>query len=279
MTAPQALPEIPNGTLLQGSSHRGGGNLLYVVDGKRILKLYRRRRARWRAPWRDLGQWMEGKRGVRPEERRRVECESLELWKREGFDVPACYEDTLPDGIDQPALWLEYCPGPSLFDLVRDADTAMDRKRDCVRRFAGDLARRQARALQLGDPRLSHEHPSVLHVLVHEDRLVSFDLETAFKPSYDVEMAVEQELAGVVRSLFRAVPEDGDTLTDAFILGYDDSEVSDAIGQLETIARRGLATRGLKRRLRHLRFMLRPRRMSKLEGLRAVLRALDRRSR
>ena len=85
-------------------------------------------------------------------------------------------------------------------------------------------------------------------------------------------MAVEQELAGVVRSLYRAVPADGESLTDAFVAGYGDD------AQLESIALRGLATKGLRRRSRRLRFMLQPGRMSKLEGLRAALRALERRS-
>ncbi len=273
MTETHTQPEIPNGTLLQGPSPRGGGNLLYVVDGpggKRVLKLYRRRRAPWRERWRNLGQWMEGKRGARPDQRCGTEREGLLLWQREGFDVPACLDDDLPESVEAPALWLEYCPGPSLFALVADADASPARKSALVSRFAADLARRQARALELGEPLLSHEHPSVLHVLVHGDRLVSLDLETAYKASYDVEMALEQELAGVVRSLYRAAPDEGDALSDAFVAGYGDYV------QLECIARRGLAMRGLRRRLRRLRLMLHPSRMSKLEGLRAVLRALDR---
>ncbi len=164
MTAARTPPAIPGGTLLQGPSHRGGGNLLYVVDtafGKRILKLYRRRRAKWREPWRNLGQWMEGKRGVRPDDRCRTEREGLALWRREGFDVPAVFDDALPEGVEPPALWLEYCPGPSLFDLVRDPAVEPQRKCETVSRFASELSRRQARAVELGQPLLSHEHPSV----------------------------------------------------------------------------------------------------------------------
>lgn len=240
---------LPGARLLEGPSPRGGGNLLYVVgegERARVLKLYRRRRAAWRAPFRDFGHWLEGKRGVGPKRRYATERELLTLWREAGFDVPQVYDDPLPEGVEPPGLWLEYCPGPTLYACVAGGDMPAEGVRDATTRFAVDLCARQAHALAARDVRFVHEHPSINHVLVHGGRLVSFDLEGAWRTGRDVEAAVAEELAGNVRTLCRADPDAREANVDAFVAGYTDT------AQLHRLIERGLRV-GPLARLRGLR--------------------------
>lgn len=242
-------PEIPGARMLEGPSPRGGGNLLYVVGegaDARVLKLYRRRRAAWRAPFRTFGHWIEGKRGVGPQRRHDTERELLVLWREAGFDVPAVFDDPLPAGVAAPGLWMEFCPGPTLYSCLAGGAWSVDEATDAVRRFAAELGRRQQHALTTWDVRFVHEHASINHVLVFGERLVSFDLEGAWLRLRSVLPAVADELASIVRTICRAAPDHTDELLDAFAVGYGDA------AQLYRLVERGLRA-GLLARVKGLR--------------------------
>ncbi len=251
------IPEIAGARLLEGPSHLGGGNLLFVVgegDSARLLKLYRRRRSRWRAPWRNLGHLLEGKRMVGPVRRHATERELLTLWQESGFDVPRVYDAALPAGVDGPGSWLEFCPGPTLFEVAADASCNLDDVAALVRGFGAELSLRQALARQRSDVRFIHEHASLIHVLVFGARLVSFDLEGAFRPRRNLEPLLADELAGVARSIVKARPADAGVLLGALVAGYaDDARLAELVatglrgGPLRRLRRlRGTARRALK---------------------------------
>ncbi len=279
MTVGDALPA---GARLLERGGRAGGNRVCVVEspeGPRVLKLYRGRKQAWREPFRWFGHLLEGKRSTRPVARYETERESLALWKREGFDVPATYDDPLPVGVAPPALWMEYCPGPTLRDVVRDARVAPAQRQELLRRFGHEVARRQARAIQDKQPLLIHEHASVFHVLVSGERLVNFDLEGGYRAHVSLPRALEQELGGLVRSLLRAAPEHIEPLVDALVDGYTAGE--GAPQQLREIATRGAHGGGLVRWVRRIRGAIRRRvraKPSKADGCRLVLEALARRT-
>ena len=263
---------------------RAGGNQVFVVEtpaGPRVLKLYRGRKSAWREPFRWFGHLLEGKRGTRPTARYETERESLLLWQREGFDVPAVHDEALPESVEPPALWLEYCPGPTLRDVLRDEERALPERAALLGRFGSEVARRQARAIEMGQPLLIHEHASVFHVLVHEDRLVNFDLEGGYRAHVSLPRALEQELGGLIRSILRAVPAHIELLVDAFVDGYVGT-AEEAERQLRGIAERGAHGGGLVRWVRRIRGAIRRRvkaKPSKAQGCQLVLDALVRRER
>ena len=273
---------LPAGARLLERGGRAGGNQVFVVEtpsGPRVLKLYRGRKRAWREPFRWFGHLLEGKRSTRPAARHATERESLRLWKGAGFDVPAVYDEPLPDGVEPPALWMEYCPGSTLRDVVRDESRALSERQALVRRFGDELARRQARAILDQQPLLIHEHASVFHVLVSRERLVSFDLEGGYRPHVSLPRALEQELGGLVRSLLRAVPEHIEALVDALVDGYVTADEG-AAEQLRQIAERGAHGGGLVRWVRRIRGAIRRRvkaKPSKAQGCQLVLDALARR--
>lgn len=279
MTEQDALPA---GARLLERGGRAGGNQVCVVEtpcGPRVLKLYRGRKKAWREPFRWFGHLLEGKRSTRPAARYETERESLGLWKQAGFDVPDTYDDPLPMGVEAPALWMEYCPGPTLRDVVRDESRALSERQALVRRFGDEVARRQTRAILDQQPLLIHEHASVFHVLVSGERLVNFDLEGGYRAHVSMPRALEQELGGLVRSLLRAVPAHIEALLDAFVEGYV-SASDDAETELRQIAERGAHGGGLVRWVRRIRGAIRRRvkaKPSKAQGCQLVLEALARR--
>ena len=235
--------------LQSGGRDPGTGNrlLLYRIGGRpALLKLYRRRRAAWREPVKRFSyRFIEARRGVTARQRRDLERSNLALWRDQGFDVPALLAHPLPpDLAGEVALWLEYCPGPLLSAVLADRERALAERTGCVERFARELARRQQRALELGERRLVMSHASAKHVLIHGDRQVSFDLETSYAPGYPMLDALALELAGCLRSVLREAPDDRAALGAAFVRGYGD----DAF--LERLARHGLLGGGLRQRVK-----------------------------
>ena len=233
-----------------GNPARGGGNLLLLDDREgeqALLKVYRRRggRAGELAKWASY-RLLERKRGVTARERCRLERRHLELWREEGFDVPALLDRPLPHGLRRDtALWIEYCPGPLLYEHVRDASVRLADRAAAVVRFAGELSARQTRARELREPALVMKHASIKHVLLHGDRQVSFDLEGCYARSHPLLGALSDELAADLRSLLRVVPEpDREPLGRAFLEGYGRE------AQLAELADFGLRRGGLARALR-----------------------------
>ena len=100
--------------------------------------------------------------------------------------------------------------------------------------------------MQEHDVRFVHEHASILHVLVHGERLVSFDLEGAWRGRASLDPLLADELAAVVRSILKVAGDRADALLRAFGAAYGDD------GRLRALIDRGL-TGGPLRRLKRLR--------------------------
>jgi hypothetical protein len=247
--SPLAEPGEPR-VLQSGGRDPGRGNrlLLYQIGGHpALLKIYRRRRAAWRELAKRFSyRFVEGRRGVTPRQRRDLEREHLALWREHGCDVPALLEHPLPPALAaEVALWLEYCPGPLLSEVLADRARPLAERAAAAGRFAGELARRQRRALEMDELRLVTSHATAKHVLLHGDRQVSFDLESGYAPGTPLLSALCDELAGCLRSVLRAAPADRDALGRAFLEGYGDGAF---LGRLARHAQRGGLRRWLERR-------------------------------
>lgn len=226
-----------------------GGNRLYVDETpgrEALLKVYRRRGTPLReAAKRFSYRFIERKRGVTPRERCALERRHLALWRAQGFDVPALLERPLPEGLSaDTALWMELCPGPLLYRFVADRARSLDERGEQVERFARSLGERQGRTLELSELGLVMKHASIKHVLLHEGRQVSFDLEGAYADSWPLLDALADELGANLRSLLRVAAEDRDALGAAFLAGYGRRE------QLREIAAYGIRGGGLHRAVR-----------------------------
>lgn len=198
----------------------------------RLLKIYRRRHSRVRESLAQLSHFaFEGKRGVSPEQRRETELQALTIWNREGFAVPRVLDAPLPPG--EVSLWLEYIRGFRLYDVTHDPLVPQSRKEELSRQLGREHGQRHARALELNEPLLLHEHATTKHVLVSGERLVTIDLEGGYAPGYSVINAIGRELAGFLRSLW---PYDLDRcfdspLTTLYIEGYGDRKLLERAGK------------------------------------------------
>lgn len=227
------LTWVPEGYRLleaPGRDPTRGNLLLLDPAGERVLKLYRRRRAAATELGGAFAHWaVEGKRGTSPAARRETERLSLDLWRQAGVPVIGRLDAEPPTwAAPHPSLWLEYAPGRRLFDLlVMDPEFPAARKVELVRQLAPHDQRRHRQALETGQVLLFHEHPTVKHVLVHGERLLWFDLEGGFKPSFPLDLALAHDVGGVLRSLWH--PHTArcfdDPLTVAYVEAYADPEL------------------------------------------------------
>jgi hypothetical protein len=252
--AGNGAPGAPPGYRLLKRSGDGIGNFLLLVDeggDARVLKLYRERTA---AAFRLFSafshRFLERKRGIGARARFETERLTMDLWQRHGFDVFRRLELPIPPAFEPPAAWFEYCPGVTLAAVLKNRAVAIEEKRSIARRLAAATAPRHQLALELGEPLLAHEHASTKHVLIHGERLVTFDFEGAFLASVPAIEALAQELAQYARSLAKYGGEGADELLRAFAEGYGDTAL------LEELAAWGVHGGGLYRRIRrwHDRF-------------------------
>jgi hypothetical protein len=234
--------------LLQAKGKRGTGNILLLFRDPPpglVLKLYRFRRSRFRETCKDFSQQrLEGKRGAHATARYETERQSLAVWMREGFGVVPPVDQPLPEGVEPPAMWLEYCPGRTLDRVISDPAVGEADKQSVLGRLAASMTPRHARALELREPLLVQEHAALTHVFVHADQLLVFDLETGYRPGFPVLEALAQEVAGYARSVLKFGGTDGPALLEAFVSGYGDP------GLLRRITDHALFTRSLVRRLK-----------------------------
>lgn len=283
MTAPRdqlaalLAPLAPR--LLDASARGPGWNSIWSLSQNGntvILKVYGRRRARFREWTTDLSQRLGGRTGYTARARHATEARCLRLWREAGFDVPALLEPgafPLPP-LPAPFLLMEYVPGPTLAAFLADPQTAAGPKEARLRAFAAALSARHAAALAGREPALLQEHPGLEHVLVSGPRLVTFDLETAYTSPAGVADAVSAEIAGTVRSLFKALPGAGARhCLGAFIQGYPDR------ARLERVAADLFENPSPARRLLHAldrRLLRKPGRFDKFAAARLLREALGR---
>ena len=218
-------PTLPEGAeILQAGGRGGTGNILYLFRNTRppvVLKVYRARRSRLNEFLKNFSErHLEGKRGATAVIRCATEKLNIDLWTNEGIDVVRRVEQPLPAGVLPPALWLEYCAGPVLWDVLADAQRSTPTKLTLVESLGLSLSRRHTRAMELQEPLLVHEHGQIKHFFVQGDRLVAFDLEHGFGPGYPVVKAVAREVSGIAYSLTRADETMAEQFLRAFAAGY-----------------------------------------------------------
>lgn len=230
-----------------GHSKRAGGNQLLVYTfetGPALLKVYRRRGSRFREFFKRVSyRFIERKCGVTARERCALERANLRLWRDAGFEVPALLDRPLPPGYEPDrAQWLEYCPGPLLHDFVRDSSVPLSERGAAVECFSAALSDRQRRAFEFEERSLVMKHASLKHVLLFENRQVSFDLETVYASTVPMLDALADELGGYARSLLRMGPvEEQVFLGTAFVRAYSNS------GLLRKVIDYGLSGGGVVR--------------------------------
>jgi hypothetical protein len=222
----QGLPPTPpeGAEILQAGGRGGTGNVLYLFRHERppvVLKVYRTRRSRLNEFLKDFSERrLEGKRGATAIMRCATEKLNIDLWTNHGFDVVRRVERALPTRVTPPALWLEYCAGPVLWDVLADARRLTPMKLTLVESLGLSLSRRHTRAMELKEPLLVHEHGQIKHFFVQGDRLVAFDLEHGFEPGYPVVKAAAREVSGIASSLARADETMAEQFLRAFNAGY-----------------------------------------------------------
>jgi len=242
------ITKHPDMSVLQGPGADGKGNLLLKVgkgEETLILKLYRRRWPLWKEfiePF--TARIFLKKMGANVKIRFETERKNLAVWTREGFDVLRYFDYPLPQGIDPPGLWLEYCPGRLLSDVLRDNEVPWNEKKRLLTRLGAELGRRHLRFMELSEPSLVQVHATVGHILLYGDRMITFDLEQGFLPDIPPLEALAHELSGYLRSIAKNTGERFDDALLSFAEGCPSRDL------LWETAEWGVHGKGLYRRIK-----------------------------
>lgn len=168
-----------------------------------ILKTYGRRRSRVQAVLTEVSNLLTGRSAYHAAARFRTEADCLRRWRAAGFDVPELLPP--PDiALPCPALLMERLEGPTLAAFLAGPACEAD-KAAAVERLAAAWCRRHRTAFATGERGLIQEHASIDHVLVAGDRLVTIDLETAYRLGTPAAL-VAAELAALARSFLKRLP-------------------------------------------------------------------------
>lgn len=215
------------------------GNRVWRVDtpaGAFLQKLYYPRKGAWREGLRALvARLLGAKSSPRAAVRRRTEERLLRHWRAAGCDVPALVEPADAGLSAGPGLLTEFVEGPQLLELMRRRSALPREQRDpLLRRFGASWAARHRLALKRDDPSLVQEHGTLAHVLVSGERMVTYDLEQAWRPGRPVLAALAKELSGVLRSLARVTePETLQGDLAALVAGYGDrAQLAAIVGEV-----------------------------------------------
>jgi integrase len=188
-----------------------------------VLKCYGLKRTRLRVLFRQLGSlFLVRKSSITAKARYDTELDVLSLWKREGFDVPKVYPlQKLPQDIPY-CIAMEYIPSPTVAEVLQDNQKSLAFKKEIIARYAQVWGKRHARALELREPRLLQENPTLSHVFVFGDRMVHFDFEIVFTRKKDLRRLVRREIVGILRSLSKASGDSFSPLLDTLLDAYPD---------------------------------------------------------
>ena len=195
-----------------------------------VVKCYGLKGSRLQALSRQFGsRLLLGKSTYTARGRYATERTVLELWRREGFDVPRVLDIPELAGAGQPCLAMEFVPGELMSKVIRSADEPLARKKELVARFAETAGRRHSRALELAEPGLVFKHPTFSHIIVSGERLVHFDFEQALTHKSGIERYIRHEIAGFLHALPRADRELFLDLFTAFSTHYPDRQRLDMV--------------------------------------------------
>jgi len=208
-------------------SRRGDGRqrVIKVAHDEKfvVLKYYGLKRSRLTVLFRQLGSlFLVRKSSITAKARHDTELDVLALWKREGFDVPEIYPlPELPQNIPY-CIAMEWIPWPTVAEVLQDDQKSLAFKKEVIARYARVWGKRHAHALELGEPRLLQEHPTLSHVFVSRDRLVHFDFEIVFTREKDLERLVRREIVGILRSMAKTSGDSFYPLLDTLLDVYPD---------------------------------------------------------
>ena len=206
------------------------GNRVWKVEtpaGPVIQKFFRPRGGWPREPLKALFTGLMGRKtSPTAAGRHATERRLLSLWREAGLDVPAELSAEHPDQRGPATLVLEHVDGPTLLERVkRKAGLSRAERDPLLRRFGQQWRARHDLALARDDASFLQEHGSLGHVLLCGERMVTFDLEQAYRPGVPVFPVLAKEVANTLRSLH---PRVGDELFDddlaALVEGYGDRE-------------------------------------------------------
>jgi len=208
-------------------SKRGDGRqrIMKVPYGESfiILKCFGLKRTRLRAFFREFGSLAVVKKtSITARGRHDTELEVITLWKQEGFDVPDVYSPPkLPDDFP-PCIAMEWIPGPTVAEVLQDKNVSLAAKKEIIARYAPVWGKRHARALELSEPGLLQENPTLSHVFSSGDRLVHFDFEIVFTRKKDLERLIRREIVGIIHSMAKTGGDDFKSLLDTLLQNYPD---------------------------------------------------------
>lgn len=225
------------GEVLARSARGDGRHCVLKVElggAPAVLKLYGRKRDWLKDALRSLGQRLVvGKTGMAPATRCRVERETLAVWRRHGFDVPAELALPLPAEVPPLRLLLEWLPGELFHVSIHRADGPLADKVRRLERLARESGRRHAVALAEREPRLVQAHATLVHVMVvpaldggaAPERLVTFDFEVAWARRSSIPRLIGLELMQLLESIAAFAPLDQIApLIRAFVAAYPERE-------------------------------------------------------
>jgi len=219
--------------LLAMSKRGDGTHRVLKVDYKGepvVVKCYGLKGSRLQALSRQFGsRLLLGKSTYTSRGRQNTEHAVLELWLREGFDVPQVLDLPMLGKAGQPCLAMECVPGPLMSKLIRSADEPLARKQELVACFAATAGRRHARAIELCEPGLVFKHPTFSHIIVSDSRLVHFDFEQALTHKSGIERYIRHEIAGFLHALPRSDRTLFLDLFSAFSQSYPDRQRLDKV--------------------------------------------------
>lgn len=200
-----------------------------------VVKCYGLKGSRLQALSRQFGsRLLLGKSSYTARGRCDTERSVLELWRREGFDVPAVLDLAQLAQAGQPCLALEFVPGELMSKRIRSSEVSLARKKELVARFAQTAGRRHSRAIELSEPGLIFKHPTFSHIIVSGERLFHFDFEQALTHAGSINRYIRHEIAGFLHALPRADTALFAELFSAFRAGYPDRQRLDlVISELE----------------------------------------------
>jgi len=228
-TMKQALDQLSHFVEREGQlinySKRGDGRhctiSLYDGDKPVLLKIYGLKRTGFRTGWRRVWRIFDvGQSSFQTNGRFQTEREVLDLWHRDGFDVPKILSPAFLSEFQQPCLAMEFIEGQSLGEVLKSNEVSLDHKKALITTFCQEMGRRHERALDCKEIRLLVFRPNVRGVLVSGDRLVYIDFETVYTPRRDLERIVRKEIAGFFYSLAKHAKEDRYALMKHFIAEY-----------------------------------------------------------
>ena len=206
-------------------------------DGALIVKLYGRKQSWGRAVWRDLASRAVGKTSTHRMARWRTERQVLELWGKEGFEVPKLVDLEIPELAHWPHLVMECVIGRTIWEILGDPKVTLREKDSILERFAAGWAARHRRAREIKEPCLIQMRAGFHHVILADERMVHFDFESCYTRRHSISRLISLEIVGYLRTLAAAIPKQLPRLLDSLLRGYPDR---DQLHRVERDVSRGI---------------------------------------